>query len=102
MSEIKEKIAEILKEEITYSPQLRGYIVHGAIDKILSLIEANYIPREEHERAEEDAFVTIIKLKEENERLKQAKADLMGMFQSLKSSVKDLLRKQRENESKED
>jgi hypothetical protein len=31
----RERIAEIIKENVTFSQQVDGYVIHGAIDKIL-------------------------------------------------------------------
>lgn len=31
----RETVAEIIKNNITFSPQAEGYVIHGAIDKIM-------------------------------------------------------------------
>lgn len=36
---MREKIAQILAENITFSPQMGGYVVHGAIEKLIHLME---------------------------------------------------------------
>ena len=52
------KIAEILRDNITFSPQINNYIIHGAIEKIISLFKSVSLPDE------------AVELKEENKRLK--------------------------------
>lgn len=36
---MKDKIAEILRDNITYSPQVDVVVIHGAIEKIVQLIK---------------------------------------------------------------
>jgi len=45
--EFKEKIMDILTDHIHFSPQVQGYIVHGAIDKIWQFVESLSTPCEE-------------------------------------------------------
>lgn len=39
MSVLTDKITGILKEDIHYSPQVQGFVVHGAIEKIEDLFK---------------------------------------------------------------
>jgi hypothetical protein len=35
MNLTREKLVEILKEDITFSHQVNGYVIHGALDRII-------------------------------------------------------------------
>jgi len=37
--DLREKIAEILRDDITFSPQINTYLIHGAIEKIIELFK---------------------------------------------------------------
>lgn len=37
--ELYQKIAQILRDNITFSPQVEGYVIHGAIEKIIDLFK---------------------------------------------------------------
>lgn len=110
MSEIKEKYIEFIKNmyglnEADFETALDPLHYFSATT---AFIESNYIPREEHEKLrnfrDDLTDKTIQKLKEENELLNihmagktESTNEAINKYEKLESSVKELLKLQRES-----